>query len=97
MQRQDEMERMNVLLSARNSFVATTIVLMSLIFFLIYKGDYPNVLVIIQSVMSVSFFGSLIFYRNKREGKDTFGAIMPIAIIMLVVGVIVLVGYLLMK
>lgn len=90
MKKQDEMERMNMLLSSRNAFGITAILVAAYMIYSMIKGEYKREIVIMLNIMTFSFFGSLTYYANKREGKDFFRAILPVALIILITALVIL-------
>lgn len=92
MKKQDEMQTMNMLLAARNAFAIIVIIIVGHMIYDTIKGQYNNEITMLISVIGFSFWGSLIYYSNKREGKDFFRAILPVALIVLITGLIILLG-----
>lgn len=92
MKKQDEMQRMNMLLSSRNAFAITAILIAAFMIYSMIKGDYRSEIQIIMNIMIGSFWGSMIYYSNKRDGKDFFRSILPIALIVLITALIILFG-----
>lgn len=90
MRKQDEMENLNMLLSARNAFIISAILILLYMLYSMIKGEYKSEFVIMLSIMIGSFMGSLIYYSNKREGKDFFRAILPVALIVLITALVIL-------
>lgn len=90
MRKQDEMENMNMLLSARNAFTISTILIFSYMLYSMIKGEYKGEIVIMFNIMIGSFSGSLIYYSNKRGGKDFFRAILPVALIVIITALVIL-------
>lgn len=88
MRKQDEMEKMNMLLASRNAFAISAIVIGAYIIYSMIRGEYKGEIVIFLNIMLVSFWASKIYYTNKREGKDFFRAALPIAITVLILALI---------
>jgi len=88
--KQDEMENMNMLLSARNAFIISIILIFSYMIYSMIKGEYKREIVIMFNIMFFSFTGSSTYYANKWQGKGFFRAILPVALIVLITALVIL-------